>query len=199
MLDNPQARRFAARAIEPPARALLRLNLTPDHVTWLGTFGVIVSSYIAAMGRPFLGGLVYTVVACADLLDGTMARLSGRTSTWGAFLDSSLDRVADGAMLLGYSWYLAHTGASGFYVLAAQVALIGALVTSYLRARAEAVGARCTVGIAERSERNILIGAGLVLSPWWTQSVAICSVALAILAWITVAQRMVHVRAQLKS
>lgn len=198
MLDNAQTRSKAASLIEPTARYLLRVGVTPDAITWAGTVLLVaVAGLVIAPGHVVLGGLLFIVISATDLLDGTMARLRGTSSAWGAFLDSSLDRVADGATMLSIIWVLTHSRADEWGAAAAGLALVGGQLTSYVRARAEAVGAECKVGLAERGERNIVMTTGLVFSGVHPQVLPWAMVILAVATWFTVAQRMRHVHQQL--
>jgi CDP-diacylglycerol--glycerol-3-phosphate 3-phosphatidyltransferase len=165
-------------------------------VTWVGAIITAVASItLIGTGHLVAGGLAFIIISASDLLDGTMARLSGRISTWGAFLDSTLDRVVDAAVFGSLAWYFSDRDRAMF--AAALATVVGALLTSYVRARAEAVGATCRVGLAERSERNVIVAIGLVFhaaAPWVLPA---CTVLLAIATWATVVQRMIHVRKQL--
>lgn len=198
MLDNAGARAVMAHVIDPVARALLRCRISPDAVTVIGTLGVAAGALVFYPRQQWLiGTLVITAFVFSDLLDGTMARLSGRQGPWGAFLDSTLDRVGDGAIFSGLAmgFVLAGDVRTGAAALAC---LVGALVVSYARARAESVGARADVGIAERGERLIasLVAAGLYgLGVPYILPVVLW--VLAVLTWVTVVQRMWHVRKQL--
>ncbi len=199
MLNNTAARRVVAVVIDPVARLLLRARVSPDAVTLVGTLGTCVGALLFFPRESWLvGTLVIMAFVFSDLLDGTMARMSGRSGPWGAFLDSTLDRVADGAifggMVLGFA--LAGDVATAGAALAC---LIGGAVVSYAKARAESIGVECNVGIAERAERLIVallaaflygVGVPYVLpAALWI---------LAVLTWITVGQRIVHVRRQLR-
>lgn len=198
MLDNASTRGRTAAIIEPPARALLRAGVTPDAVTWVGTGAIVaVAALVIAPGNLVAGGWLFILISATDLLDGTMARLRGTSSTWGAFLDSSLDRVADGATMLGILWVTTHSRANATAAAAAGLALLGGQLTSYVRARAEAVGATCKVGLAERGERNIIMTVGLVFSGLHAAVLTVAMCVLALATWTTVAQRMMHVRRQL--
>ncbi len=198
MLNNAGARAVMAHVIDPVARGLLRLRVSPDAVTLVGTVGVSAAAlWFFPRQQWFLGALVITLFVFSDMLDGTMARLSGRQGPWGAFLDSTLDRVGDGAVFGGLLLGFLHLGDTRT-AAAALACLVGALVVSYAKARAESVGAECDVGIAERSERLIaaLVAAGLYgLGVPYLLPVVLW--VLAVLTWVTVLQRMLHVRAQL--
>lgn len=189
-----------ARIVDPAARALLRRGVSPDTVTIIGTVGVVLTALLLyPTGFLFAGSLLIGVLAFADTLDGTMARLSGRTSAWGAFLDSVLDRIADAAVFAGLTlWFAQRDDLWGVGLTVACLAL-GQLV-SYTRARAEGLGAQATVGLAERTERLVvaLVAAGLVglgLNP----SVLVVAMGLlAVASAVTAVQRFVVVRRQLK-
>jgi CDP-diacylglycerol---glycerol-3-phosphate 3-phosphatidyltransferase len=145
-----------SRVVDPVARGLLRLGLTPNTVTVIGTLGVSLSAVIFyPRGELFWGTIAITAFVFSDLLDGTMARLSQRVSVWGAFVDSTLDRVADaavfGALLL---FYMEN---DPVLALLALVSLLAGNLVSYVKARAESLGLTCSGGIAERAERLIVV------------------------------------------
>ena len=198
MLNNPRARAMASSVIDGPARWLLRLGVSPDAVTVAGTLGVVVASVgFLSRGQWLVGFLIALLFAPCDMLDGTMARLSGRAGPWGAYLDSTLDRVGDGAIFGSLAYWYASTGDLRTAALAL-VALVGTFVVSYAKARAEGLGATCDVGIAERTERIVIIGLGVILAAAGLPAVLPWAIALvALLTWITVVQRIVHVRGQL--
>ena len=142
----------------------------------------------------WLGAVVFVAGSILDILDGALARAGGKTTPFGAFLDSTTDRVSEGFMLAAIAYVFAREGQDAF-VLVAVAAVAGSFLVSYTRARAEALGLRGDVGIGSRAERVVVITAGLVLAPWgcsrgrsrsWPST-----------AWITVVQRVLHVRKQL--
>jgi CDP-diacylglycerol--glycerol-3-phosphate 3-phosphatidyltransferase len=199
MLNNPKARRAVSGLLDPPAKLLLRLHISPDAVTLVGTLGALLCAVLfIARGSFVIGVLGIMVFAVADLLDGTMARMKGTSGPWGNFLDASLDRVADGA-IFGSVAFWAASNDQMWLTAGTLIALIAGQVTSYTKARAEAVGADANVGLVERAERLIAILAALFLSgvgvPWVLDIVVW---ALAVLGILTVFQRMIHVRKQLK-
>ena len=187
-----------ARFIEPPARGLLKIGVTPDMVTFVGAAGSSAAALWFFPRGDFLWGVIVILLfVFSDLLDGTMARIRGTAGPWGNYLDSTLDRVTDGAIFGGLLIYFASRGDS-LTTAAAWVCLVGAFTISYAKARAESVGAEANVGIAERAERLIvaLLAAllqGLGLE--WALPVALPVLALLIV--ITVGQRFAHVRKQL--
>ena len=198
MLNNASARAVVGHVIDPVARGLLRLHVSPDAVTVAGTVGASAAGlWFYPRQQWAVGTLVILLFAFSDLLDGTMARMSGRQGPWGAFLDSTLDRVTDGllfgAVALGFV-------AAGDRLTAAIaiVCLVGGAVVSYAKARAESVGAECNVGIAERAERLIIAGAAALLYGLGVPYILPAALwLLAALTWFTVGQRMLHVRKQL--
>lgn len=192
-------RRLVAHVVDPVADALLRRGVSPDAVTVLGTVGVVVAALtLYPLGHLFVGTLVITVFVLSDLLDGTMARRSGRTSSWGAFLDSTLDRFGDGAIFTALVLYLAGPGEDPVGAVLALACLVLGSIVPYTRARAEGLGMRADVGIAERADRLVVVltttafvGLGL--------PAAVLTVVLGVLALaslVTVGQRIAHVRRQ---
>lgn len=199
MLNNPKARRAVSGLLEPPAKLLLRLHISPDAVTVVGTLGAVLCAVLFISRGDFVIGVLGVIVfAVADLLDGTMARMKGTSGPWGNFLDASLDRVADGA-IFGSVAFWAASNDQMWLAAGTLIALVAGQVTSYAKARAEAVGAEANVGLVERAERLIAILAALVLAgvgvPWVLDIVVW---ALAVLGVFTVIQRVIHVRKQLK-
>lgn len=153
-----KARSMAGRVIDPVARFLLKLGVSPDAITVLGTVGVCVGGlFFFPQGRLFAGVLVIMVFALSDMLDGSMARMSGRSGPWGAFLDSSLDRIADAAIFGGLVLWFLGDGDDTTLGALALYCLVGAALVSYVRARAEGLGLRAAGGIAERTERIVLV------------------------------------------
>jgi CDP-diacylglycerol--glycerol-3-phosphate 3-phosphatidyltransferase/CDP-diacylglycerol--inositol 3-phosphatidyltransferase len=198
-------RRFWTNLWAPLANFLLRIGVTPDQVTIVGTIGVVGAAlWFLPRGELFVGVMVITAFVFSDLIDGYMARTSGKTSNWGAFLDSTMDRFGDaaifGGLLLYYVGPHAETtlGGAGTYVYLSLACLVLGSVTSYVRARAESLGMSAKVGIAERAERLVIILVatglnGLFGLPILTElALWFLSAASA----ITVVQRMIVVRRQ---
>lgn len=152
-------RDFWTKVIAAPiARLLIRLGVSPDAVTLVGTLGLCVGALVFfPQGKLLTGVLVITAFVFSDLVDGTMARLTGRTSPFGAFLDSTLDRIGDGAVFGGLALYFAGPGDSDLYLVLSLVCLLMGGVVSYARARAESLGFQAKVGIAERADRLVAI------------------------------------------
>jgi CDP-diacylglycerol--glycerol-3-phosphate 3-phosphatidyltransferase len=150
------------RAFDPLARALLRAGVSPDAVTVAGTLGVLVGAGLATQGWFIPAVVVVTLSALTDVVDGTMARILGRTSRFGALLDSTMDRVADGAVFAAVAYWLAVTGDRWGFV-AALICLVAGQLVSYVKARAEGLGMTCDVGLIERFERLVIVGIGGLL------------------------------------
>jgi CDP-diacylglycerol---glycerol-3-phosphate 3-phosphatidyltransferase len=196
MLDS-KIRGVWDKVMRPVGRALAVTRISPNTITVLGLF---IHAGVAALildGRFVTAGLVLIGAALFDTFDGAVAKARGMTSDFGAFLDSTIDRVADAIILVAIAWrFGAMPGAERedlrWVAAAALVALVAGFLVSYVRARAEALGFDCKVGIAERAERVILLIVGLVI----TATLPIAVALLAILATVTVFQRVFHVRAQ---
>ncbi|WP_205473474.1 phosphatidylinositol phosphate synthase [Nocardioides sp. SYSU D00038] len=150
--------------LAPFVKLFLRLGISPDTVTFVGTVGVCVGALaFFPRGHLLVGVLFITAFVFSDLVDGQMARLSGRTSKFGAFWDSTLDRIGDGAIFGGLALYFAGPGDSYLYLCLTLYCLVMGAVTSYARARAESLGMDARGGIAERADRlvSILVMTGL--------------------------------------
>jgi CDP-diacylglycerol--glycerol-3-phosphate 3-phosphatidyltransferase len=192
------ARRLASRSV----LGLARTRITPNALTTAGVGLCAAASVLVFFENrgPYLfywlGAAVFVVGSILDILDGALARVGGKQTPFGAFLDSTTDRVSEGfvigAIALVFARY-GHTVALAFAI----AAVAGSFLVSYTRARAEALGLRGDVGIGSRAERVAVITAGLVLAPWGGLQWAIYL--LAATAWATVLQRVLSVRAQLRS
>lgn len=157
MLDK-YTRVYFTRIITPIARGLLRVGLTPDAVTIIGTAGVVVGSLaFFPRGELLWGTLFITAFVFSDNIDGVMARLSGRQSKWGAFLDSVLDRVGDAAIFGGLAMWFAGDGDSLRMTALLIACLAFGAVVSYARAKAESIGFTAGGGIAERADRLVAV------------------------------------------
>ena len=188
------------KIIDPVANWLVRRGVHPNVITAVGTLCTVAGGVIYAFGHISIGGWFLGLTALFDVLDGTVARRSNKSSTFGAFFDSTLDRVADGALLSGLAVFYAlnPTHHNVPMVVVCLAGLIGAYLTSYIRARAEALGLDAKVGIVQRPERIVLLSApqaffGLVFNG---VVLGLIVVFLTITAWITVVQRMVFVYQQ---
>ena len=196
---NRFARAFVAKLFTPLARLFLKLGLSPDIVTIVGTIGVCVSALgFYPRHEFFWGSILVSVFALSDTIDGVMARLSGRSSNWGAYLDSTLDRVGDSAVFGGLVLWYAGDGGTPYLAALALACLILGSVVSYSKARAEGLGMTANVGIAERADRlvAVLIATGLVGLGVPEVLLTVVLSLLALASLITVIQRMLEVRRQ---
>ncbi|MCX5128997.1 phosphatidylinositol phosphate synthase [Streptomyces sp. NBC_00347] len=162
---NKYARAFFTRVLTPFAAFLLRMGVSPDAVTLIGTAGVVAGALVFfPMGEFFWGTITITLFVFSDLVDGNMARQAGVSSRWGAFLDSTLDRVADAAIFGGLALWYAGSGNDNALCAVAIFCLASGQVVSYTKARGESIGLPVAVnGLIERAERLVitLVAAGL--------------------------------------
>jgi len=186
------------RVIEPVAALLVKLRINPNTLTTLGTISTVAGGIAFASGHIMTGGWIIGMTAIFDVLDGTVARRTGQSTVFGAFYDSTLDRVADGAVLGGLAFFYA-TSVQYHSVPMLSVALLGIIGTflvSYTRARAEGLGIDAKVGVMQRPERVVLLSVpqaffGLVFNGWVLAGVVSL---LTLTAWITAVQRILFVR-----
>jgi CDP-diacylglycerol--glycerol-3-phosphate 3-phosphatidyltransferase len=186
------------RIIEPVAQLLVRHRVSPNLLTTVGTLCSIAGGVAFALGRIRLGGWIIGLCAIFDVLDGVVARRTERTTVFGAFYDSTLDRVADGAVLGGFLYFFATNPvhANKPMVLVALLGIIGTYLVSYTRARAEALGIDAKVGVMQRPERVALMSApqaffGLAFNGYLLMGIVFI---LTLTAWITAIQRVLYVR-----
>jgi CDP-diacylglycerol--glycerol-3-phosphate 3-phosphatidyltransferase len=195
-------RAFWTKVFSPVARLFLRLGISPDAVTIVGTVGVCTGALVFFPRGDFLiGVLVCTAFVFSDLIDGHMARLSGTSTKWGAFLDSTLDRFGDAAIFAGLALYYAGPGESRLLTGLAMYCLVLGSITSYARARAESLGMEAKGGIAERADRlvAILVMTGLAGIFDLPVLIPITLGVLALASTVTVVQRMLLVRDQARA
>jgi CDP-diacylglycerol--glycerol-3-phosphate 3-phosphatidyltransferase len=190
------ARGLATRSVV----GLARTRVTPNALTASGVLLCGAASILVLFEDRnelvfyWLAAVVFVVGSLLDILDGALARAGGKTTPFGAFLDSTTDRVSEGFVLTAIAYVLARHHHPAF-VAVGVAAVAGSFLVSYTRARAEALGLRGDVGIGSRAERVVVITAGLVLAPWGVLPWSL--VLLAATAWLTVVQRVLHVRKQL--
>jgi CDP-diacylglycerol--glycerol-3-phosphate 3-phosphatidyltransferase/CDP-diacylglycerol--inositol 3-phosphatidyltransferase len=197
MLDR--FRIFWTKVVTPVATLLMRMGVSPDMVTVVGTLGVVAGALVFfPSGHLWLGVVVITVFVFSDLIDGHMARALGTSSKWGAFLDSTLDRLGDSAIFAGLAIWLFGGGDDRLLGYVALWALVMGSVTSYTRAKAESLGMTAKGGIAERADRLVAV----LIMTFFSDALDL-PILLAIVLWtlaaastITVVQRMVLVRRQ---
>ncbi len=182
-----KAREITRPALEAVGRKLARWGVSPDAVTYLGLVLTIGVAALAAIGEIRWAGVAYIVAAVCDALDGTLARVSGRVSRFGAFLDSNIDRFEESIVFLGLTVHYAGNGGN-WEVPLILVVTVGSLMVSYTRARAEAVGVACKVGFMTRVPRVALMIVGMILN-----QVLITLILLAATTLFTAFHRMLHV------
>jgi len=168
---------------------LEKTGVTPNGLTIIGLLFTMIIAIILALGYFTTGGVLLIFAALFDTLDGALARQTGQSSKFGAFLDSTMDRFSEGVILIGLTYYYASSPESGWVeVTLLAVILLGSLMVSYTRARAEALGFECKVGLLQRPERVILLVLGLI-TPWMRIALWL----LAIFTIVTAGQRIVEV------
>lgn len=193
---NTFARSAVSKVVDPIGRALLRIGLTPDAVTLIGTAGVVAGAVVLfPLGHLLAGTLVITAFVLFDLIDGAMARARGYGTSFGVVLDATCDRIADGAVFGAIAYYCFTTGKTATGV-AALICLVTAQVISYVKARADSVQLPIGGALAERAERNLLglFGTGLA-GLGLTAALPILLWILAVASCVTVVQRLLQVRA----
>lgn len=187
------ARRYA----DAPARFLGRLGFTPNGLTVVGSALTASVGLLAAQGWFVAAGICLWLFSMTDTLDGALARATGRATRFGAFLDSVCDRYAEAAVFWGLLWwYQAHSDALG--VMLSFLAVIGSLMVSYARARAEGIGLHGEVGWFQRPERIVVLGFGFIGAAWLPATLYVALGLLAALTTWTVLQRVSHVASQLR-
>jgi len=193
-----QLRVRAASIIDPIVTFLARIGVSPDLLTILGMLLHFFFAWLIATGEFFWAGIAVFIFVPLDALDGSLARKIGRKGNFGAFLDSTSDRIAE---IILYSGYLSYffQNEDVWMSVATYAAVTGSIMVSYTRSRAEALGLSCKVGLLTRVERYVVIVTSLVLSVFWIGFVNIGIAVLAIGTWFTVGQRVYHVWQQTKS
>ena len=182
-------------------QSVARTKLTPDMLTVAGVALCLAGALLVGFEQRneylffWVGGVLFVVGSVADILDGALARAASKGTVFGAFLDSTFDRVGEAAIVAAIGLSLMHDG-NEVGLMAAFAAVIGSFLVSYTRAKAESIGLRGDVGFGSRVERVVLLSVGLFVAPWgllqWPVYV------LAAIAWLTVAQRILFVRRQLR-
>lgn len=198
MLDK-YARAFFTSLFTPLAKLLLRWGVTPDAVTIGGTLGVTLGALVLyPLGELLWGTVFITLFVFSDVLDGIMARIGGKGGLWGNFLDSTLDRVADGALFAGVALWFFTGGNNTPVAVAALLCLVLGMLVSYARAKAESLGFTANIGIAERAERlvAVLVATGLTGLGLPVVFLLTVLVLLAAASLVTVCQRVATVRRQ---
>ena len=187
----------ALRAIEPAISVLARHNVNPNAITTVGTLLTVAAGVVYATGHIMTAGWVMAVTAFFDVVDGEVARRTGRSTVFGAFYDSTLDRVADGALMAGLTVFYATNPVhhNVYMMVVCLLGIIGTFLVSYTRARAESLGIDAKVGVMQRPERIVLLSApqalfGLFWNGWVLIGIVVL---LTVTAWITAVQRIAFV------
>jgi CDP-diacylglycerol--glycerol-3-phosphate 3-phosphatidyltransferase len=193
----PVERQARAREYQTLMRnRLIESRLTPNAISMTGLVLCVVAAVLVWQEEFLLGGLAFVIGSVCDTLDGRYSRMSGKGSPFGAFLDSTLDRIEEGIVLTAVAAYFSSLG-DDLAVAAVVVAVLASLMVSYTRARAEALGVECKVGIADRAVRVVILSAGLLLFGLGLDVLAASVYVLAGLSTVTVVQRIWHVRREL--
>src|SRR5689334_11250128 len=181
---------------------LIESRLTPNAISLMGLFGNLVAAFLVTQRLFFCAGIAFIVGSVMDTLDGRYSRMSGKGTLFGAFLDSTLDRIEEGIVLTAVAWYFADSG-DAVAAAGCVVAVLGSLMVSYTRARAEALGVECKVGIATRPVRVVVLSIGLVFAKgagiFDIELLAPAIYAMAALTAVTVVQRVWHVRSEIRA
>jgi len=182
---------------QPVARFLAKTPVTPNAITWFGFLLTLGAAALIITGHLFAAGLVVLLAGFFDILDGALARQTNQTTHFGAVLDSTLDRLAEAALLLGILVLYAREGFIAGILLAG-IALPSSLLVSYIRARAETLGVKCQVGLFTRAERIIVLALGLLLSQIDYAFLVIALAIIVVFSLFTVGQRLLYVWQQTK-
>ena len=187
---------LSSRVEWPIARLLAGLGLSPNAITLVGMLGAVAAGLLASQGLLFAAGAATLLAGILDLFDGSVARLTGKKSRFGALLDSTADRVSEAAVLVGLAVHYAGEGSLVGVALSC-AAMAGSMMVSYVRARAGGLSVDCEVGLFTRPERVAAMGAGLIAGEWLGGVLLVVLGATAGLTAITTVQRVLHVRREL--
>jgi len=198
MAKLTRVRKSAYHLTEPIVPLLVKTHITPTALTWVGFSIAIGGAILIASGHPFIAGFVVLTAGFFDMLDGALARHTNQVSRFGAVLDSTLDRISEAVLLLGILiFYLFFGNQSATGTLLVCLALIGSPLVSYIRARAEAIGLECKIGLFTRAERVIVLAVGLLLSHI-SYALIIALAIIAAFSFVTAGQRLSYVLKQTK-
>ncbi len=192
---------------QPMVRLLAKTPVTPNTITWFGLIVAVGAAVLISTSHLFAAGFVVLVGGFFDIIDGALARNTNRTSLFGAVLDSTLDRLAEAVVLIGILvLFLLAEGDSALFTLVNKewaallvgVTLLASLLVSYIRARAEALGLECQVGLFTRAERVVILALGLLLSQF-DSALMIALAVIAVFSFVTAGQRLLYVWQQTKT
>lgn len=175
------------------AKVLARSGISPNLVTVLGLLLNTVVAYFLAGGHLLLGGALVLFAGAFDMLDGALARVTGSSSRFGAFLDSTLDRYSEAVIYLGLLIFFLRAPGSQMESILIYVIVVGSIMVSYTRARAEALDMKCEVGLLARPERVVVLAAGLLLTPFVESALLVALWILAIFTHVTALQRILYI------
>jgi CDP-diacylglycerol--glycerol-3-phosphate 3-phosphatidyltransferase len=194
LIDLSEVRHKAEQySAAPIVRVLSRTGITPNTLTVIGFLVSVAAGVVIAEEYLLLGGGLMLFSGVFDMLDGSLARAKGQSSKFGALLDSTLDRLAEAAILLGLLVLYLDKNSTWEPVLV-YITFVGSVSVSYVRARAEGLNIKCEVGIFTRAERVVVLALGLILGHWIEEALLIALCIIAAFAWITVLQRIIYTR-----
>ena len=191
------ARKSAYHITGPAVRIMARTGITPDNLSWLGFAIAVGAAVLIGYGHLFIAGFVVLAGGFFDMLDGALARYTGKVTSSGAVLDSMLDRFSEALLLLGVLFYYVFWGGwSGPGAMLAGLAMVASPLPSYIRAKAEANGIDCKIGIFTRPERIIVLAVGLLAS-YVSNSMYVALAVIAVFSFVTAGQRWLYVQKRL--
>ena len=201
MTELPRLRKStSSRLTEPVVRFLVKTHITPNTLTWLGFSIALVAAVVIATGHPFIAGFIVLAAGFFDMLDGALARHTGQVTPFGAVLDSTLDRISEAVLLLGVLiFYLLSGNQPILGILFVCLALIASPLVSYLRAKGEALGIECQVGLFTRPERVIALAIGLLASWVIDYALIIALAVIAVFSFVSTGQRLLYLKRQTKT
>ncbi len=201
MAELPRLRKSTSyRLTEPIVRLLIKTHITPNTLTWLGFSIALAAAAVIATGHPFIAGFMVLAAGFFDMLDGALARHTGRVTSFGAILDSTVDRISEAVLLLGVLiFYLLFGNRPTVGILFVCLALIASPLVSYIRARGEALGIECRVGIFTRPERVIALAIGLLASRVIDYTLIIALAIIVVFSFATAGQRLLYLKRQTKT
>jgi len=196
MMNLSEARHLAAeRSTVRLVNVLRRTRVTPNALTLMGFAASGAAAAVIAKEYLLVGGLLVLLSGAFDLFDGPLARAKGQSTRFGAIVDSTCDRLGEAAVLLGLLIVYVNKDAT-WEPLLIYTTFVGSVLVSYVRARAEALGMKCEVGIFTRAERVVLLALGLILTHWMDKAMLVILCILTAFTLITVLQRLIYLRGQ---
>ena len=192
-MNRASFRNLISAYFEMPATRLLAfLRITPNALTVIGLIIAIISGYVISQGYLTIGGVGIVVAGAFDMLDGSLARSINKTTQFGAFLDSTTDRLSEIVILLGILMFFQNNSYTTGVILV-YLTLSSSIMVSYVRARAESIGILDKTGLMTRPERVIILALGLILSHWWESGISVALATIFVLGSFTIVQRVLVV------